>query len=69
MADVQSRRERRARYSPTTHFGELDDDADRFDRAYDRLDARISRLMGVGVGILVSLTTTSILLFLNLVGR
>lgn len=65
----ETRRSKRAKYAATVHFGELDDDADRFEDAVLMLNRRISKLTGVGIGILVSLTTTSLLLLVNLAGR
>lgn len=66
---AQSRRGRWLGESAQTHLGLIDDDLDQTDRRFSELSTKIDGMKTILMGILITLTTGSILLAANLAFR
>jgi hypothetical protein len=64
---MESRSEARADFDIAGRVRLLEQDNDTFDRALDKMNARLGKIFGVCVSVLVSLLTACLLLILNLV--
>jgi hypothetical protein len=67
MATAIARSQARATFTDTVRIQLLESDMDESDNKVDRILAGQNRLMWWAMGLVASLTTTSILLFVNLV--
>lgn len=61
-----ARTSKRAQFTEAVRIQLLEDDADESDHQMERLNERVSRLLVISAGILVSTTTGTIMLALNL---
>jgi hypothetical protein len=66
---AQSRRGRWLAESAQTHLGLIDDDLDENDRRFAELNTKLDGMKMILIGILITLTTGSILLTANLAFR
>lgn len=67
MAVPVSRTEQWAGFDPTTRERLIESSLDEIDRRFDRIEARMSRIMWLLVTAVVSTSTATVLLAMNLV--
>lgn len=66
MADVRIRSERRKGLPQTTRITLVEDDLDTIDDGMNGLNEKLGKIMWAMVGMLISISTASVLLVLNL---
>ncbi len=67
MARRESRTDQRRGFTVETRIALVEADADEHDEAVAAVNAKLDRFQGILVGILITLTTASVLMALNLV--